>query len=279
MESESLPRKIFTLCKTLVRKLVFRVLRAGPMPSHIAVIMDGNRRYAKRNRLNEGAGHDAGAMALFYLITYCYELGIKYITAYAFSTDNFRRKPQEVGKIMSLLRESMALLTKITKHQPVRVHFAGNLELLSAELRDGARKLMEATADYSKIVVTICVCYCCSDEILNSVEESVLEKYYNHSYIRDSHDDNDNDDNDGKNTITLVDIEKHMYMAVTPEPDILIRTAHEHRLSNFLQWQTSYTQLASLPIDFPELNSWQLTWVILDFQRNYDYLARKKLQR
>ncbi|KAE8721007.1 Dehydrodolichyl diphosphate synthase 6 [Hibiscus syriacus] len=275
MESEPLSRKIFTVCKTLVRKLVFRVLRTGPMPSHIAVIMDGNRRYAKRNRLNEGAGHDAGAMALFYLINYCYELGIKYITAYAFSTDNFRRKPQEVGKIMSLLRESIALLTKITKNQPVRVHFAGNLELLSAELRDGARKLMEATAEYSKIVVTICVCYCCSDEILHSVEQSCLQKYYKHSYVRDSHD----DENGERDVITLVDIEKHMYMAVTPDPDILIRTAHEHRLSNFLQWQTSYCQLASLPVDFPELNSWQLTWVILNFQRSYKYLARKKLQR
>ncbi|KAE8686817.1 Dehydrodolichyl diphosphate synthase 6 [Hibiscus syriacus] len=243
MEREPLSRKIFTICKTLVRKLVFRVLRIGPMPSHIAVIMDGNRRYAKRNHLNEGAGHDAGAMALFYLITYCYELGIKYITAYAFSTDNFRRKP---------------------------VHFAGNLELLSAELRDGARKLMEATAEYSKIVVTICVCYCCSDEILHSVEQSCLEKYYKRSNIRESHVDN-NDENGERDVIKLVDIEKHMYMVVTPDPDILIRTAHEHRLSNFLQWQTSYCQLASLPIDFPELNSWQLTWVILDFQRNYKY--------
>ncbi|KAB2087890.1 hypothetical protein ES319_A04G135700v1 [Gossypium barbadense] len=238
----------------------------GPIPTHIAVIMDENRRYAKRKLLEEGAGHDAGAMALLKLIIYCYELGVKYITAYAFSIDNFRRKPSEVQKIMDLLKE---------------FNFAGNLELLNAELRDEACKLMGATAEYSKFVVTICVCYCCTDDIVHSVEESCREKCYYHSYIGDSHDDDKDDDDkdDERHMINLVDIEKNMYMAVTPDPDILIRTGDKHRLSNFLQWQTCHSLLASFSTDWPEIGVWHLVKVVIDFQQNYDYFVRKRLQQ
>ncbi|TYH77912.1 hypothetical protein ES332_D04G188000v1 [Gossypium tomentosum] len=264
MDKEYFLTKVLSYWSSLIRKVVFCVLRVGPIPTHIAMIMDGNRRYAKRKLLEEGAGHDAGAMALLNLIIYCYELGVKYITAYAFAIDNFRRKPNEIAK-----------------HHPIRVNFAGNLELLNAELRDEARKLMGATAEYSKFVVTICVCYCCTDDIVHSVEKSCREKHYYHSYIEDSHDDDkdDADKDDERHMIKLVDIEKNMYMAVTPDPDILIRTGDEHRLSNFLQWQTCYSLLASLSTDWPEIGVWHLVKVVLDFQQNYDYFVRKKLQR
>ncbi|KAA3463590.1 dehydrodolichyl diphosphate synthase 6-like [Gossypium australe] len=235
--------------------------------------MDGNRRYAKRKLLEEGAGHDVGAMALLNMIIYCHELGVKYITAYAFAIDNFRRKPSEVQKIMDLLKECMTVLAKIAKHHPIKVNFAGNLELLNTELRDEARNLMGATAKYSKFVVTICVCYCCTDDIVHSVEESCREKHYYHCYIGDSHDD---DKDDERPIIKLVDIEKNMYMAVIPDPDILIRTSDEHRLSNFLQWQTCHSLLASLSTDWPEIGVWHLVKVVLDFQQNYDYFVRKR---
>ncbi|XP_022726883.1 dehydrodolichyl diphosphate synthase 6-like [Durio zibethinus] len=259
---------------SFIRKFVLRVLRVGPIPSHIAVIMDGNRRYAKKKKLDEGAGHDAGAFALLCLLVNCYELGVKYLSAYAFSIDNFRRKPNEVQKIMDLLRESITLLTRIAKHLPVRVHFAGNLALLSADLRDAALRLMEATAGYSKFVFTICVCYTYSDEIIHAVQESCQEKCNHIQEIRGI----DACGHQDENLIKLADIEKHMYMAIAPDPDILIRTGDEYRLSNYLLWQTSCTQLSSLSTLWPEFSIWHLVWVVLNFQLNNPYLEKKKMQ-
>ncbi|KAL4348486.1 hypothetical protein GQ457_17G004240 [Hibiscus cannabinus] len=259
---------LFTGWTSMLRKCAFRVLRVGPIPRHIAIIMDGNRRYAKRKRLHEGTGHDAGAMALLYLLVYCYELGIKYVTVYAFSIDNFKRNPEEVQKIMDLMMESVFLLSRLSKIYLLRVHFAGNLQLLSADLRKAAKKLMENTARNSNLVLTICVSYTCSDEILHAVEESCKEK----TEIAGR-------DDDGQGThrvIKLVDIEKHMYMAIAPDPDIIIRTGGEWRLSNFLLWQSCCCHLSSIFTVWPEFGVLHLVWVVLDFQHKYTYFARKK---
>ncbi|KAK8617538.1 hypothetical protein V6N13_080448 [Hibiscus sabdariffa] len=259
---------LFSGWTSILRKWAFRVLRVGPIPRHIAIIMDGNRRYAKRKRLQEGTGHDAGAMALLYLLVYCYELGIKYVTVYAFSIDNFKRNPEEVQKIMDLMMESVFLLSRLSKIYSLRVHFAGNLQLLSADLRKAAKKLMENTASNSNLVLTICVSYTCSDEILHAVEESCKEK----TKIVGC-------DDDGQGThrvIKLVDIEKHMYMAIAPDPDIIIRTGGEWRLSNFLLWQSCCCHLSSIFTVWPEFGVLHLVWVVLDFQHKYTYFARKK---
>ena len=281
MEKEGIAGKIVSGWTSFLRKFVFRVLRVGPIPSHIAVIMDRNRRYAKKKKLDEGAGHDAGALALLYLLVYCYELGVKYLSAYAFSIDNFNRKPNEVQKIMDLLKESITLLTRIAKHRPVRVHFAGNLELLSADLRDAARRLMEATADHSKFVFTICICYSCTDDIIHAVQESCQEKCDHIQEIMGIDANGglqveDGDNHQGENLVRLVDIEKHMYMAIAPDPDLLIRTGGEHRLSNFLLWQTSCSHLACSSKVWPEFGMWHLVWAVLNFQRSHSYFEKKK---
>ncbi|GMJ06768.1 cis-prenyltransferase 1, cis-prenyltransferase 3 [Hibiscus trionum] len=261
--NEDVLGRIFSGWTSILRKCVFRVLRVGPIPCHVAIIMDGNRRYAKRKRLEEGTGHDAGAMALLYLLVYCYELGIKYVTAYAFSIDNFKRNPEEVQKIMDLMMESVFLLARLSKVCSLRVHFAGNLQLLSADLRTAAKKLMENTAGNSNLVLTICVSYTCSDEILHAVEESCKEK-------------TETTGRDDESVIKLADIEKHMYMAVAPDPDILIRTGGECRLSNFLLWQSCCCHLSSIFTVWPEFGVLHLVKVVLDFQHKYSYFARKK---
>ncbi|MBA0635408.1 hypothetical protein Godav_024831 [Gossypium davidsonii] len=264
---------IFSGWRSFLRKCLFRVLRVGPIPSHIAVIMDGNRRYAKKKKIDDMTGYDAGALALLHLIIYCMELGVKYVTAYAFSIDNFRRHPEEVQKIMDLTMESVMLLTWISKLRSVRVHFAGNLQLLSADIQDAAKRLMESTAGYNNFVLTICICYTCSDEILHAVEESCKEKWDDGIGIMGY-----DKGNDYERLIKVVDIEKHMYMATAPDPDILIRTGGEYRLSNFLVWQSSCCHLSSLGTVWPEFGVFHLVWVVLDFQQNYRYFAKKKLQ-
>ncbi|XVF44706.1 hypothetical protein PTKIN_Ptkin02bG0145600 [Pterospermum kingtungense] len=250
--------------------------------------MNGNRRYAQKKKLDEGAGHDAGALALLYVLVYCYELGVKCLTVYGFSIDNFRRKPNEVQKIMDLLKDSITLLTRMAKLRPIRVHFAGNLNLLSADLRDACLRLMEATADQSKFIFTICVCYSSTNEIVHAVQESCKEKCdHINQEIRGNInancglpvEDGDIDHQSStENLIKSVDIEKHMYMAIAPDPDIIIRTGDEYRLSNFLLWQTSSCYLCRLSEVWPEFGICHLVWVLLNFQRNHTYFEKKKKQ-
>lgn len=148
MSSLKMAGNILCSASSFIRKCIFGVLRVGPIPNHIAFIMDGNRWYAKKQKLADGAAgrHDAGFWALTVMLLYCRELGVKYVTAYFFSIDNFKRKPEEVESLMASMLEKFHLLNIIVERLAVRVHFAGNLELLSNELRASAMGLTEATA-------------------------------------------------------------------------------------------------------------------------------------
>lgn len=288
---------------------------------HIAFIMDGNRRYAKRRNLPVGEGHKAGFLSLMSILRYCYELGVKYVTVYAFSIDNFKRRPDEVKTLMDLLQEKIeGLLEKesIVNQFGIRVYFIGNLKLLNESVRVAAEKAMKATANNSKAVLLICVAYTSCDEIVHAVEESCNVKK---SEIRPQINGTKGGCNGGmdgeagldtseacnekvegeekENTrvehvekdegefqesekqlpvVKVVDVEKHLYMSVAPDPDILIRTSGETRLSNFLLWQTSNCPLYSPAALWPDLGMWHLVWVILNFQRNHYYLEKKRKQ-
>lgn len=333
---------------------MFHVLSVGPIPQHIAFIMDGNRRYAKRQDLAEGSGHKAGYLALMSMLRYCYELGVKYVTVYAFSIDNFKRQPEEVQHVMDLLLEKIeGLLEKesIVNQYGIRVYFIGNLKLLSEPVRVAAEKAMKASANNTKAVLLVCVAYTSCDEIVHAVQESckakrneiqapsstnisngvtegmeegkkktnglvmhdVEDSCKDRSYGSESVDTNGicneaisdviqgshQDKWDGVEittckhlaggvelnnnqrevpTINLVDIEKHMYMAVAPDPDILIRSSGETRLSNFLLWQTANCPLYSPSALWPELGLRHLVWAVLNFQRSYQYLEKKRKQ-
>nr|XP_004287734.2 PREDICTED: dehydrodolichyl diphosphate synthase 6-like [Fragaria vesca subsp. vesca] len=342
--------KTFGRLTTFLRKCLFSVLSVGPIPAHIAFIMDGNRRYAKRRNLPVGEGHKAGYWALMSLLRCCWEMGVKYVTVYAFSIDNFKRSPEEVQTLMDLLQEKIeGLLDKESylNQAGVRVCFIGNLKLLSEPVRAAAENAMKATANNSKAVLSICVAYTSTDEIVHAVEESCKEKMdeiqvpngrkvngvihgveegrkVNGVTETDVHKScNNNFDgaagtNEASNgkiervdkvkkengtvdhevasnglveevkvngkqqhefpQVKLVDVEKHMYMAVAPDPDIMIRTSGETRLSNFLLWQTSCCPLEAPAALWPELGLWHLVWAVLNFQRTHHYLEKKKKQ-
>ncbi|CAJ2635914.1 unnamed protein product [Trifolium pratense] len=333
-----------------LRRCIFSVLSVGPLPNHIAFIMDGNRRYATKRNLGDGGGHKAGFSALLSILRYCYELGIKYVSVYAFSIDNFRRKPKEVQSVMDLMREKIEeLLQKesIINEYGVRIHFIGNMQLLTEPVRVAAEKAMRVTAKNQERVLLICVAYTSTDEIVHAVQESCKDKWIEIQaskegkvsngvlknngldlHFRDSCRDNatkacsslhegvkgagekdalleqngeKHSDNYSEGEITscngiseiteernykqgetasiqLVDIEKHMYMAVAPNPDILIRTSGEARLSNFLLWQTSACPLYAPKVLWPEIGLRHLVWAVLNFQRHHFYLEKKKKQ-
>ncbi|KAF3440870.1 hypothetical protein FNV43_RR19156 [Rhamnella rubrinervis] len=346
-------RQAFGGLVTFMRKCLFNVLSVGPIPNHIAFIMDGNRRYAKKQNLAEGDGHKAGFLALMTMLRYSYEMGVKYVTVYAFSIDNFKRRPEEVQHVMDLMLEKIeGLLEKesIVNQYGIRIYFIGNLKLLNEPVRVAAEKAMQASANNTKAVLLICVAYTSCDEIVHAVEESckakrieiqalvpgnisngVIEgieedKKINGSVIHDVQEswkdglygseavDTNGICNEGITdvihgsqedkqdviaattyedlvgglegsdkqrkipTIKLVDIEKHMYMAVAPDPDILIRSSGETRLSNFLLWQTTNCPLYSPSALWPELGLRHLVWAVLNFQRSYQYVEKKRKQ-
>ncbi|WJZ90649.1 hypothetical protein VitviT2T_009779 [Vitis vinifera] len=279
--------QIFENLGTFLRKCIFSVLSVGPIPNHIAFIMDGNRRFAKKQNLIEGAGHKVGYLALMSMLRYSYELGVKYVTIYAFSIENFKRRPEEVQSVMDLMQEKIEQLINeesILNHFGVRVHFIGNLKLLSAPVRLAAERAMLVTACNSKAVLSICVAYTSTNEIMHAVEESCVKKWDEIRELKASGVDcgltklEGYEKGEAQDLINLTDIEKHLYMAVAPDPDILIRTSGETRLSNFLLWQSQYCYLYSPSVLWPEIGFWHLLWAVLNFQRNHFYLEKKKKQ-
>lgn len=251
---------------TFARKCIFSILSVSTIPNHIAFIMDGNRRYSKQHNLIEGAGHRIGFTSLMSMLKYCYELGVKYVTIYAFSIENFKRSPEEVQTLMDLMEEKIKGLIEeesIVNQYGVRVYFIGNLKLLSKPVRLAAERAMEATAKNSRAVLSICIAYTSTDEILNAVCESCEEKW-------------DEKGGNEKDMIGVKDIEGHMYMAVTPDPDVIIRTSGETRLSNFLLWQSGNCLLYSPAVLWPEIGFRHLVQAVLEFQRHIGYLKNQK---
>lgn len=287
---------------------MFSVLSVGPIPDHIAFIMDGNRRFAKKRHLVEGDGHRAGYRSLMSILNYCYELGVKYITVYAFSIENFKRQPEEVQLLMDLLVEKIEDLLRdesIVSKYGMRLYFIGNLTLLTGPVRAAAEKAMRATAHNTRAVLLICVAYTSCDEMVHAVQESCKEKTDGSEALmknkfsnleesricrgamlksgvgRSIEEGGEKDHGQSEEDppiITIGDVKRNMYMSVAPDPSIVIRSSGETRLSNFLLWQTAYSPLYSPIALWPEISLWHLVWVILDFQRKYPYLQKKRKQ-
>ncbi|KAK9074807.1 hypothetical protein SSX86_003126 [Deinandra increscens subsp. villosa] len=244
-----------------IRTLLFSVISIGPIPQHIAFIMDGNRRFAKKWQLEEGAGHKAGFLALISILKYCYEIGVKYVTVYAFSIDNFNRRPDEVQYVMDLMHEKIEAFMQevdIVNRYGVRVLFIGDLDRLYEPVKIAAQKAMEATVHNTNTYLLICTAYASSHEIQHAVSFACQEKI------------------DGVPAMEVANLEKHMYMGVVPDPDILIRSSGVTRLSDFLLWQTAKCVLYSPKALWPEMGLLGLVWGILKFQRNYYYMEKKK---
>ncbi|ESQ42295.1 hypothetical protein EUTSA_v10014376mg [Eutrema salsugineum] len=257
--------KIFNSLMNLTRRFIFRVLCVGPIPNHISFIMDGNRRFAKKHNLKElDAGHRAGFVSVTYVLQYCKEIGVPYVTLYAFGVDNFKREPEEVKCVMDLMLEKVELTIEQAisgNLKGLRVIFAGDLNSLNERLRAAAQRLMEVTEDNRGLVVVVCVAYSTSHEILHAVRESCVRKC---------------DDGNGPAVLEVNDIEECMYTSVVPDPDLVIRTGGRDRLSNFMTWQTSRSLLHTTGALWPELGLWHLVWAILKFQRMQDYLQKKQ---
>ena len=223
-----------------------------PVPRHVAIILDGNGRWAKSKGMPRNYGHAQGAKNVELICEEAWNLGIKYLTVYAFSTENWSRPKDEVEALMTLLRNYLKNCLKRAKKNNMRVRVIGDTGRLDEELRKQIEALTEATKDYDGLNFTVALNYGSRDEILRAVnhifsdmEKGILEK--------------------GEVTGELM--ESYLDTAGIPAPDLLIRTSGEQRLSNFLLWQLAYSEFYFTDVHWPDFNRQELVKAIESYEK------------
>lgn len=221
------------------------------LPEHIGVIMDGNGRWAKKRGLPRSAGHSAGADALKKIVTEANNLGIKYITVYAFSTENWKRPKEEVDYLMSLLLDYLKNAEKTLAGEDVVIRAIGSRNELSQEIREQIVKTENFTKNNKGIVMNIALNYGGREEITNAAKNICKEVQAGKLDI--------NDINDKL-------FSEYLYTENQPDVDLLIRTSGEQRLSNFMLWQVSYAEMWFTDKLWPDFKPADLHKAIIDFQ-------------
>lgn len=221
------------------------------LPQHIGVIMDGNGRWAKKRGLPRSAGHSAGAETLKKIVTEANNLGVKYITVYAFSTENWKRPQSEVDYLMSLLLDYLRNAEKTLAGENVVIRCIGSRKELSEEIQEQIIKTEKFTANNGGIVMNIALNYGGREEITNAAK-AIAQRVKSGELSTDD--------------ITDRTIEENLYTANQPNVDLLIRTSGEQRLSNFMLWQVSYAEMWFSHKLWPDFKPADLRQAIIDFQ-------------
>lgn len=230
------------------------------MPKHIAIIMDGNRRWARKKGLEPKLGHKEGAKTLEKIVRYANKIGLKYITVYAFSTENWKRTKDEVGALMLLLQNYLDDYSKRADSENIKVKIIGSRDGLSEKMKDSISKCMERTKDNTGITFNIALNYGGRDELLKAVKNISEQVKENKLNIED---------------ITEETISNNLYTQGQPDPDLLIRTSGEIRLSNFLPWQLVYSEFLFIEKYWPDFSEEDLENAIKIYQqRNRKFGAK-----
>ncbi len=221
------------------------------VPRHIAVIPDGNRRWAKRRMLPSAAGHKAGVEAFRKLLAHCTDIGVKYVTFYAFSTENWKRSQAEVGTLMKLLLEKLLDVEKQmgSYRDKVRFLISGDRSELTPELVAAIEETERKTAKNTELTAVVCINYGGRDEIVHAARK-LAEKVRDGSLKPEDIDESA--------------ISTELYESV-PDPDLIIRTSGELRLSNFLLWQSAYSELYFSDLLWPDFNDAELDKAVAEF--------------
>ena len=229
-----------------------RIRLSGDVPNHVAIIMDGNGRWAKQRGLPRHLGHREGMKSVRETIEGATEAGIKIMTLFAFSTENWNRPQKEVASLMSLLRRYARKELDSLKRQGVEVHVLGEAERFDDRTRDAVAMIVDGTKGGGTLRLNLMISYGGREEILRSVKilaERVAQ---------------------GELTVDDLDedvLHQTLFTANVPDPDLLIRTSGEYRISNFMLWQIAYTELHITPILWPDFNREHLFEAVLDYQR------------
>ena len=219
------------------------------LPGHIGIIMDGNGRWAKARNLPRKMGHQAGAKTFTQIVTYCRKIGIRTVTIYAFSTENWKRPKEEVDALMDLLVSYLADTRRYIQ-EDARVCFLGDRSVLRQDLQDMMARAEEGSRDRTGIQVNVAINYGGRDEILHAVRKTA----------RDCVDGRMSPDD-----ITEETLAAGLYTAGQPDPDVIIRPSGEQRLSNFLLWQSAYSELIFMHVLWPDFTPEHLNWALAEY--------------
>lgn len=246
--------KLPELLKTsdLEEERLLRALDADRLPQHVAIIMDGNGRWAQRRHLPRVAGHRVGTQAARTVIETCASLGIGALTLYAFSMENWRRPKAEIDFLMRLLREYLRKELPIIHRNNIRMLVIGRHDQLPDEVREDIERAMEQTAENTGMKLAVALNYGGRAELVDAFNQ-ILDRVRSNGLAG-----------------TPVDeelISRHLYTAGLPDPDLLIRTSGEMRVSNFLLWQIAYAEIYVTETLWPDFSRAQLYAALIDFQK------------
>lgn len=240
----------------LVKNTFARIIASSDrVPQHVAFIMDGNRRYAKRHHIEVKEGHNAGFLSMSKVLELCYETGVKTATVYAFSIENFKRSSFEVNWLMDLARERIRQIVQngeMAEKYGIRIRVIGDRSLLPKDVIDEIERAESITRDNTRAVLNVCFPYTGREEIIHSVK-AVISQVQNQDYPAEAIDERKIDDN--------------LYTAGLPPVELLIRTSGITRLSDFLIWQLSKKGVVIEFLDclWPEFGPIKMAWILLKF--------------
>jgi len=223
-----------------------------PVPQHIAIIMDGNGRWAKKRGLPRTAGHAAGAEAFRRIANYGKTIGLRYLTVYAFSTENWKRSEEEVSGIMKLLGKYLQEALQDMEKNYVRFRFFGDLSKLSPELQKLCEDAQERSEGYEGVQVNFCLNYGGRDEIVKATQA------FTQDVVRGKYKAED---------LTETLLSSYLYSANVPDPELIIRPSGEMRTSNFLLWQSAYSEYVFMDILWPDFGPDDLNAAIAEYHR------------
>ncbi len=227
-------------------------LDANNIPRHIAIIMDGNGRWAKKKGLFRAAGHEKGTKAVREVVEGSAEIGIKHLTLYAFSTENWNRPKLEVDTLMKLLVSSLKKEIKTLQENNIQLNAIGNLQNLPKKARVELMEVIEKTKSNDHMVLTLALSYGSREELIKTIEEISIK--VKNGVI-------------SPHLINEAVINEHLYTKNLPDVDLLIRTSGEQRISNFLLWQIAYAELYFTEILWPDFRRTDLFEAILNYQK------------
>jgi len=228
-------------------------IRQYPLPRHIAIIMDGNRRFAKELGLSVEAGHIFGKEKIEEVLDWCFDLGIRVLTIYAFSTENFKRSEKEVKTLMTLLKQELDLAKEDSRihRNKVRVRILGKLDSLPKDIQQSAKSIMELTKSYKSYHLNIALAYGGREEIIQAIQRMGGDIKKGKLKVKDI----------SQNTVS-----SYLYTSGLPDPDLILRTSGEERISNFLLWQLAYSELYFCDMYWPALQKRDFLLAIRSYQ-------------
>lgn len=222
------------------------------IPEHIAIILDGNGRWAKKNNVPRAMGHKAGCETLEGIVEDCVRLGVKYLTVYGFSTENWKRSEQEIAALMKLFRFYMVKLVKVANDNNVKVRMIGDKSRFDPDIIEGIDKLVESTCENTGMVFAFAVNYGARDEITRAVRH-MLEDAASGKLALDS--------------LSEELLASYLDTGGMPDPDLLIRTGGDLRVSNFLLWQIAYSEFYVTDVFWPDFHKEELIEAIRQYSK------------